>query len=438
MYNFEDKNREELIQLLQEKDKIIKKKIRSNQKSTQFRLWLVKVTTTFYIGQGLKNAFKKLVEETSKGKPSKDAIANVLAHLSWRLTRIGVFATMIALTPLFVLLYQTLLLKGQNNVLNQQYTQLERQNELIQTQSIRINQQTYLEEASRRSSLVFLMGGIMDRMYEELNSNSNLNDTLSDVLIARMAGLSQALQPYRYLDGDTLIRKELSPERGQLLISLARANLGKPVHDQVYRQVVFDKADLKNADLKNADLESIRLPYVNLNGAHLNKADLKWAELKGTDFTNAKLHGARLEDVDLRKANLNITDLRSTSFTNANLKMATLRQADLRGANLKSSNLQGADLRRAVIINCNLKDADNLTDIKLDSAVVNSKTFIKDLIAHREGKNEGLEQYYVSTDYGFLSFSLRLFSILSSEGNLSNSSLFPFKNYFRILRKEQK
>jgi len=183
-----------------------------------------KITTSIFIGKGLKNSVLRLIEEWPNGSVSKMTLADISAHLVWRLTRVGMFTLMLGFIPLLLLGIQTYILNTQNK--------------LLAAQNERLDQQINLEEGSRRSSLIFLMSNIMDKMGEELKAPDNPDNILSDALIGRIVSLSQALRPYRYLDTDQLINQPLSPERGQLLISLTNSSL----HESTYEKL-FAKAD---------------------------------------------------------------------------------------------------------------------------------------------------------------------------------------------------
>ena len=104
------------------------------------------------------------------------------------------------------------------------------QNELLNNQNTLIQRQMSLEEASRRSALILLMSNILDKVDREIEEQKRTNPrdsvfTLSKSLIGQIVALSHSFKPYRYLEGDSLISKPLSPERGQLLITLTRLPL---------------------------------------------------------------------------------------------------------------------------------------------------------------------------------------------------------------------
>lgn len=165
---------------------------------------------------------------------------------------------------------QNQLLNYQNIKVDSQISLMSFQNVLLDTQNYRLNLQNNLIEAERRGALVILMSNIMDQMNEEIKQqkldttfNDSLGYSLSDPLIGRIAALSQGFLPYRYLDGDTLTEKVVSPERGQLLLSLVKSRLDSSTYQKIYRSTTFshaylERADLSEADLSDADLSEVR------------------------------------------------------------------------------------------------------------------------------------------------------------------------------------
>jgi len=269
------------------------------------------------------------------------------------------------------------------------------QNELLNNQNILIQRQISLEEASRRSALVVLMSNIMDKVDREIEKQQDLlpqkyRDTarfqLSQSLIGQIAALSHSFKPYRYMSGDTLIPVPLSPERGQLLITLSLLPLDTTTIQKIYFSATFESADLKLARLSNAYLKGIRLEKADLEGARLKGTDLRGANLRGTNLKRIDLEGANLERVnlnladmkmaylvqaDLREANINGADLGGTMLTKANLSGADLVETDIRGADLSAANLTKAFLLSADLSNANLEQTD-LSNASLSKANVTS------------------------------------------------------------------
>lgn len=256
---------------------------------------------------------------------------------SYRRWVIGVFYTLFLG---FGGMLGSVLIYNQNSLIIQQ-------NELMRKQNVRLDQQTYLLEAQRRSSLVFLLGNILESVDRELKEDYGLNGRrdLSPQLTGQVIALSKSLRPYRYLESDTLIQKALSPERGQLLICLIESRLDISTYDAIFRKSDFSYSDLNN---------------VNLNGAYLNGADLYGCNLSGAEISGAKLVKAKLIQADISRATLIGTDLSESelygaSFSESDLSHAVLRgvyageanfnTATLGGANFKDARLNEADLR---------------------------------------------------------------------------------------------
>lgn len=201
---------------------------------------------------------------------------------------LGIFVSLGGLTG-------TLLLMNQNELLEAQNIKIDSQTELM-------NQQMFLSEASRRSALVVLMSNIMDKVDTEIESQQKglsfkqkekRKYKLSQSLIGQIAALSYSFKPYRYMEGGSLIEKPLSPERGQLLITLTLLPLDTATLKKIYQSATFQWADLQDADLEKADLRGVilssaNLREVNLSGANLSGANLSEADLSINQLSKSK------------------------------------------------------------------------------------------------------------------------------------------------------
>jgi hypothetical protein len=217
---------------------------------------------------------------------------------------LGIFVSLGGLTG-------TLLLMNQNELLEAQNIKIDSQTELM-------NQQMFLSEASRRSALVVLMSNIMDKVDDEIKDQKDeflkkgisksaadtLKYSLSQSLIGQIAALSYSFKPYRYMEGDTLIAGPLSPERGQLLITLTLLPLDTFTLNKVYQLATFESSDLQDVVLVGAYLVG-----AELYGANLFKADLIDAILRRANLSEANLSGADLSGVDLHEAEVTINQL---------------------------------------------------------------------------------------------------------------------------------
>ncbi|MEM9920824.1 MAG: pentapeptide repeat-containing protein [Bacteroidota bacterium] len=441
---------------------------------------IIKTGTKFYFGGGLINAVNKLINEIKDGKPQTLTISEVSSHIFWRLTRIGIFAIIIATIPFILLFQQNQLIDRQNALINEQTRQdtiqsdlllaqnknIERQNQLfenqnekvteqtgfietqtgilenqtdlfqdqnkkidiqssilitqnqlfsdqnklvefqntrvdsqlslmgvqnnlltgqnlrIDTQNIRINIQNNLLEADRRSSLVFLMSNILDKVDDEIKEQKtaikgnlgsvpdSIKYSLSKPLINRIVALSKAFNPYKILEADTLSNKLVSPERGQLFIALMENNLDSITQNTIVQRGNFSNAIIDQVNLRGAYLRRADLRGAYLRGAYLRGADLRRAYLFGADLFGADLRGADLRGADLRRAYLNVADLNEADLRRAYLHGADLNGADLHGAYLngaylRGADLRGADLRRAYLNVADLSEAKSITTQQL-------------------------------------------------------------------------
>ncbi len=331
----------------------------SNQRKSKFQLWLGKIGLGFLLGAGLKSSMQQLYAELP-AKVKRDTLADVTANVIWRFTRIGLLAILVALIP-------TILLWQQNQ-------KIDEQTKLFQKQNDKIDSQIQLEESSRRGNLIVMMSNIMDKVDDELKEREKQDSSraLSKQLIGRIAALSYAFRPYRFWQGNSLIDKPLSPERGQLLLALLNSDLDSLTYGNIYAKATFSNANLRganlsNANLNNADLGNTILSNANLSNADLRGADLILAYLSNADLRGANLNGAdliyidytsnrvALDNIDLSRVNLNNTDLsnvslRGVDLSNVKLSNVDLIDADLRGANLNNTDLSYADFQDTKII----------------------------------------------------------------------------------------
>ncbi|WP_024768382.1 pentapeptide repeat-containing protein [Aquimarina macrocephali] len=248
---------------LESENKLLKSKLedveQSKKRKTGTIKWIIRQGVSIFVGKGLKSAIKQTIEEyNTEEKISVDSISNLGTHVIWRLTRVGIFAIVIGLIPTCFLIIQTQYLGKQNEKIDNQNVLICKQNELINNQNIRLEQQTYLQEAGRRSSIVFLFSNVMDAIASELSNNLNTKRELSSQLIGRIISLSRSLKPYKYLQNDSLTFLR-SPERGQLLINLTNANLGQETYLKIFESGDFSYSELKNYTFKNKDFGNIKL-----------------------------------------------------------------------------------------------------------------------------------------------------------------------------------
>lgn len=317
----------------------------SQKTTTVVRKIVTSSTTRMLAGKGLKTSFKQLLEELPAGKVSKDTLSDLMAQVVWRLTRIGTFAFLAAVAPLFIMVIQTWMLSRQND-------KLEVQNNLLGRQNQRLDQQINLEEGNRRSSLIFFMSNIMDKLDIELRANPNRS--LSDPLIGRIVSLSQSMRPYRYLENDSLTPRQLSPERGQLLFSLINSNLDKATYDKIFARANFNYADLREANFSEAYLRGAKLANSSFSNANFNYADLRGADLSNAWLEHATFRNTAMDKINLSGANLRESRMENITMRDGDLSMADLRQIYLEG-NFSGTNLEGVKMQNASLVDVNLE-----------------------------------------------------------------------------------
>ena len=385
------------------------------------RNWGRRLTTNYLVGKGLKKSVKQLYEEIPDQKVTKDTLAEFTSQLIIRITRIGVFTLMITVIPLLVLSVQTYILNTQNT--------------LLLYQNNRLDQQVNLEEGSRRSSLVFLMSNLMDKIGEEANQPNN-NGRLSESLISRIISLSQAFRPYRYLENDQLIKQPLSPERGQLLLSLINSNLSIEVYQKIFSKANFSYSDLPGANLVDAFLREINLQYANLEGTNLQGADLDYANisfanLQNSDFKNATLNSSRLVQANLSGANLEDVEMRNGHMMKANLSNAffggDFSNTSLRGIIVDNLTFKFVELDGAKIQDINVL-------IELEKYNVSGKMYIEEYFDVKEKVTKDSSGLIVDQYY---EFERKKASTLDVLGDCQKRVLDIIKSTERIKRLEE-
>nr|WP_231389206.1 MULTISPECIES: pentapeptide repeat-containing protein [unclassified Aquimarina] len=190
------------------------------------------------------------------------------------------------------------------------------------------------------------------------------------------------MKPYRYIDDGVLIDKPISPERGQLLFTLLKSDLGLESSQDI--------------------LNSAEFRYTNLRKVNLGRGvNLKYARLDYSDLTEAQMPAANMESCDLKevrmsKINLSDGNLKRARLHNANLQRAELLSVDFTNANLYGVDLSGADLSEAILWGTKLENA-NLTDAILDNVIVDRQdwiTYISDTL-DLEGAGEIEKKYRI-------------------------------------------
>jgi len=211
-----------------------------------------------------------------------------------------------------------------------------KQNSLLEIQNSRIQEQVYLEEASRRNNLVLLMDNVLDKVNEELNKADNTKKSLSRPLAARILALGQGFQPYKFYDYEAdSLTKPLSPERGQLLIALMASGIDSSTINIIKYHSNFNNIYLKYSSLSDQDLSDIRMFESHFNSV---------------DFSDSKLESAFMPDCFIFDSNFTYSNLQNVDFTGSKI-----RESNFCYANLQNASLIGCDLRNSIFVNTDLR-----------------------------------------------------------------------------------
>ena len=217
-----------------------------------------------------------------------------------------------------------------------------------------VSAQENLIDSLRGSSAGFRLANLIDRIDRELHDRQ-----LDEETIRHIAAFSNSLNPYYFRSGDTLSRKPVSPERGQLLIYLHNLQLDTTTLNEIAEAVIFEYADLRGTDLRNAYLRNFKLRFADLQDAILDSADLSNTDLReanlwGIKGPNTILNESQLNRSDMRWADLTEAKLRKANLNGVNLSSARLRRADLTDAKLQYSDISYASLLEADMPNINM------------------------------------------------------------------------------------
>lgn len=285
--------------------------------------------------------------------------------------------------------------------MNRQNSIIEVQTELLEEQNKKIEIQANLEEASRRNNLVFLMDNVLNKIGEELKEKDNVDSVLSKPLIARIQALGQGFQPYKFIDynSDSLrLTRELSPERGQLLLSLANIGIGRTTLKKIYEKTTFSYAYLKEAQLDSMYLQGVDLDYAYLNGANLYNSDLrnasvKYAEMESVTLDFSELNHINLEGTNLKKAHFDFVDAENSFMKNTVLDSAYILDSDfskswMKNASLINTRLIESDFNYVRLNNANLTGVDiwgaDFSNLELEGVILNNTKRLYGLIVNRK------------------------------------------------------
>jgi len=357
MNELDNLDKEELIKLIKEYEK-------KEAQTWERKKYLGNRFFNLIAGKKIEVSLNAVLSKISNQKtPNSREISELVGAIIRRLTRVGLITILIGLLPTLLLFQQNRIISKQNNLLEAQNGKLDNQNTLIQIQNKNTTQQSQLIESGRRANLIFELSSILNSIGEETLKDKNLSDNL----IGRIIALSKSLKPYRYLDDSgKLTEKILSPERAQLLISIANSKLSKETLDRIFKD-----ADFSYSDLTNANLAYTYLKGANLKNSYVMNTDFSYSDIQETDFRGAyfnhvkfvAINYTRIED-DTAMIRTYIRQIGENSFMFEYLNDFTKK---IEGRKIFTTNdfvnLAGADIR----------------NIKLEGAEIPNKDWLESL-----------------------------------------------------------
>jgi hypothetical protein len=257
-----------------------------------------------------------------------------------------------------LLLSQNALLRDQNKKIDKQVELLDDQNkkidkqvELLAEQNNKIEQQTTIADAQKRSAFVTEMFSILQEVAKE-TAKDGWASSLPRELVTRIAVLTLSAVPYRYQSRvppqDEPESVVLSPERGQLLIALARMNV--PLSSVTTFGGKFDYADLRGSDLRLIDLSGLDFPgcdfsYSKMSDARFRNSKLLGVTMKGvvasrTDFGRATFWDVVFEGGLYAGANFDDASFDSVTFKEGYLGLSTFDGVKYRDLSFTNARVQ--------------------------------------------------------------------------------------------------
>lgn len=196
----------------------------------------------------LQNFFGR--KQWDKEDPRRRAVKSALVYrLFFSPAVIAGTGGIIALASLFILYWQTDVLIDQNK--------------LLQKQNQKIDNQTYLIEAQRRSSLQFEISEILNRIDDELQKEK-VNRRLSSQLKSRIIAATVSMKPYRSYENDRLSRP-YSYEKGQFFAAIMNSGISNSDLSDILEKGNFSYMFLENITIgvegKSFDLKSFSAPH---------------------------------------------------------------------------------------------------------------------------------------------------------------------------------
>ncbi|MTB51764.1 pentapeptide repeat-containing protein [Lewinella sp. W8] len=269
-----------------------------------------------------------------------------------------------------------------------QVKHLEIQNDLISAQNKKIDVQNNLAEATRRAALIYELTAVLDEIDEELDilekkrikekinikslkldtvdyeyeeyleklglvkntfwgyfNTERYENEISSRLVGRIIALSKVLRPYRQLSNDTTLSTYLSPERGQLLVSLVESSLNfnsltnGDFSFMALANLEIGSPDFVSEDYMRSKIKDLR--YLKAQNCNLSNVIFYKTSFSNSDFSEGSLVDVEFNENDLSSVDFSSTNIVNSKMTHSYIYQLYLNDAYLDGLIIENSFLYG-------------------------------------------------------------------------------------------------
>ena len=346
--------------------------------------------TGIFLGKRFKKSLIQLIAEIPQKNVSRETLADVTAHALWRFTRITMFGLFIAVIPAAILIFQTLLMRSQNQMIKRQSDIMSLQNDLVNQQNQLIGLQLQQDDVNTQKSLFAGEVNNSKRYLEGLN-NRRFDERAAQDVGKRLGEVSRKITAYELSPNGV---GSMSPERGEILEAFIAATKRIPRLEQ-FAHLVYGEAPFYQADLEKAILVDANLRGIILNEANLTEANLRGANLENAQLNQAILDNAPITNANLFTANLSNASAKGTLFNASSMKNANFSAADLSGADLRGVNdLANANFTKTILLNVKVSDPNWLS--KMDNQDITGWNDIRSkYIVDNTEQSDGNGVYYL-------------------------------------------
>lgn len=244
---------------------------------------------------------------------------------------------------------------------------------LISQQNQKLDQQTYLAEASRRGALTAEFAAISEKIGSERAQSMKqgsaipwkrfqvdvMHFKLEESTLARLSAFTRSAKAYHYLDLDASAEiKAATTMRERWNSWLAEVTVQGEAATPAPRLNSVPMSPERGQVLSFLSTNAVDLSEASTWGLDFSQADLRAIQLVGT-----KAGTLNLARADLSESTLLAVDLEAADLRGVNLKRACWQEGDISRA-----KFQNADLRGAYLNDVALPDGDQLAGVRIDAA----------------------------------------------------------------------